>query len=36
MRYEHLKHERVVHDERTEIVPSPKYLRVVLHAVHVN
>ena len=29
MRYEDLKRERVLHEDRTEIVPNPKYLRVV-------
>ena len=33
MRYEHLKRERVLHEDRTEIVPNPKYLRVVLHSI---
>ena len=33
MRYEHLKRERVLHNDRTEIVPSPTYLMVVLHSV---
>ena len=32
MRYEHLKRERVLHGDRTEIVPSPKYLRAVLRS----
>ena len=32
MRYEHLKRERVLHNDRTEIVPNPKNLRVVLHS----
>ena len=32
MRYEHLKRERVLHEDRTEIVPNPRYLRVVLHS----
>ena len=36
MRYEHLKHERVLHDDRTEIVPSPQYLRVVLHSMELT
>ena len=31
-RYEHLKRERVLHEDRTEIVPNPKYLRVVLRS----
>ena len=30
MRYEHLKRERVLHNDRTEIVPNPKFLRAVL------
>ena len=32
MRYEHLKRERVLYNDRTEIVPDAKYLRVVLHS----
>ena len=32
VRYEHLERERVLHNDRTEIVPNPKYLRVVLHS----
>ena len=32
MRYEHLKRERVLHEDRTEIVPKPMYLRVVLRS----
>ena len=32
MRYEHLKRERVLHEDRTEIVPNSKYLRVVLYS----
>ena len=31
-RYEHSKGERVLHNDRTEIVPNPKYFRVVLHS----
>ena len=31
-RYEHLTCERVLHEDRTEIVPNPKYLRIVLHS----
>ena len=31
MGYKHLKRERVLHNDRTDIVPNPKYLRVVLH-----
>ena len=27
MKYEHLKRERVLHDDKTEITPNPKYLR---------
>ena len=30
--YEHLKRERVLYNDRTDTVPSPKYLRVVLHS----
>ena len=32
MRYEHLKRKRVLHEDRTEIVPNPKYLIVVLYS----
>ena len=32
MRYELLKRERVLHEDRTEIVPSPKYLKAVLRS----
>ena len=32
MEYEHLKRERVLHNDRTEIAPYPKFLRVVLHS----
>ena len=32
MRYEHLKRERVLHEDRTEIVPKPMYLRAVLRS----
>ena len=32
MRYENLKRERVLHEDRTEIVPNSKYLRVVLRS----
>ena len=32
MKYEHLKRERVLHNDRAEITPNPKYLRVVLHS----
>ena len=31
-KYEHLKRERVLHNDRTEITPNPKYLGVVLHS----
>ena len=31
MRYEHPKRERVLHNDRTQITPNQKYLRVVLH-----
>ena len=32
MKYEHLNRERVLHNDKTEITPNPKYLRVVLHS----
>ena len=32
MRYEHLKRERVLHENRAETVPNPKHLRRVLHS----
>ena len=32
MRYAHLKREQVLHNDRTEIVPNPEHLRVVLHS----
>ena len=32
MRYEHLKRERLLHNDRTEVTPKPKYLRVVVHS----
>ena len=31
MRYEQVERERVLHNDRTEFVPNPTYLRVVLH-----
>ena len=32
VRYERLERERVLHNDRIELVPNPKYLRVVLHS----
>ena len=32
VRYERLERERVLHNDRTEIVPNPEHLRVVLHS----
>ena len=32
MVYERLERERLLHNDRTEIVPNPDYLRVVLHS----
>ena len=32
MRYEHLKRDRMLHEDRTEIVPNSKCLRVVLYS----
>ena len=32
MRYEHLKRERVLHNDKTEITKKQKFLRVVLHS----
>ena len=36
MKYEHLEHERVLHNDKTEITPNPKYLRVVLHCMRLT
>ena len=36
MRYEHLKRGRVLHNDRTEITPNTKYLRVVLHSMEMT
>ena len=32
VRYEHLKRERVLHNDKTQITPNLKCLRVVLHS----
>ena len=36
MNYEHLMRERVLHNDKTEITPNPKHLRVVLHSVELT
>ena len=30
IRYEHLKRKRVLHNDRTEVAPKPKYLRILI------
>ena len=36
MKYEHLKRERVLHNDKTETTHKPKYLRVVSHSMGVT
>ena len=36
MNFEHLKRERVLHSDNTEITPNPKYLRAVLHSMRLT
>ena len=32
MKYEHFQRERVLHNDKTEITPNPKYLRAMLYS----
>ena len=36
MKYEHLKRERVLHNDKTETKPNLYYLRVVLHCMELT